>query len=73
MYHGKRPAARLKAARHALILAAEANEFEEFAAGVADAERIQAVARYRPISGRAPIGDTARNFRDCRNRRLRRC
>jgi len=56
MYHGKRPAARLKAARHALILAAEANEFEEFAAGVADAERIQAVARCRPISGRAPIG-----------------
>jgi transposase-like protein len=46
MYHGKKAAARLKAARHIIRLADEANEFEEFLAGVADAERLS--------SGRPP-------------------
>jgi hypothetical protein len=58
MYHGKKAAARLKAARHIIRLANEANEFEEFVAGVADAERmVQAAgARCLPIviSGRPP-------------------
>jgi transposase-like protein len=40
MYHARKAALRLKAARHIISLAHEANEIEEFAASVADAERM---------------------------------
>jgi hypothetical protein len=64
MYHGKKAAARLKAARYIRSVANEANEFEEFAAGVTDAERmVQAEARCRSavVSGsRATAGHGAK-------------
>jgi transposase-like protein len=40
MYHGKKPATRLKAACAVISLAKQANEIEDFAAAVVEAERI---------------------------------
>jgi len=49
MYHGKKPGARLKAARQIILMAGEAIELEEYAAAVADAEAlVQAAQARRP-------------------------
>ncbi|MGA2716064.1 MAG: hypothetical protein ABSG41_23445 [Bryobacteraceae bacterium] len=47
MYHSKKPALRLRVAREITLLANEANEIEEFVAGVADAERMIRATRSR--------------------------
>jgi transposase-like protein len=44
MYHGKRPATRLKAAQAVIRLAQEAHEIEDFAAALKEAERISHAA-----------------------------
>jgi transposase-like protein len=50
MYHSKKPALLLKAARQIIQLANEANEIEEFAAAVADAEGMIKAAQGRSHS-----------------------
>jgi transposase-like protein len=47
MYQSKKPTLRLKAAREITLLANEANQIEEFAAGVADAQRLIIAAQLR--------------------------
>ena len=69
MYHSKKPALRLRAAREITLLANEANEIEEFIAGVADAERMIRAAQSRCRSTSAglkarPLGHGAK--RPCR-------
>jgi hypothetical protein len=54
MYHGKRPATRLKAARAVIRLAHEANEIDEFAAAVREAERMSHAAPAGSPGGRSP-------------------
>ena len=52
MYHGKKPAARLKAARQIILMAGEAIELEEYAAAVANAEAlVKAAQARRPSAG----------------------
>ena len=47
MYHGKKPATRLKAARKVISMAGEGIELEEFAAAVAEAEGLVTAAQAR--------------------------
>jgi hypothetical protein len=57
MYQGKKPATRLKAARDIIRLAKEGQEIEDFAAALAQAERIVKAAE----AGSLPAGERARS------------
>jgi transposase-like protein len=59
MYQSRKPALRLKAALEVTLLANEANEIEDFAAGVADAARmIKAAGARRQSKGVSPEAQT---------------